>query len=139
MVTSWLVKKRQQAVALKASRARGLEKFAVQDLERHGAITHINLLGEEDCAHVLSAEAADKAEATRQPGGKLRLGLPSLTGEAGAIARTVGKIVRIGKLASETSLHQRRQSSSPENRILAEVAARWEEYEPEFYDPWYEP
>jgi hypothetical protein len=101
---------RGTSLVLKARKeVRVSEEFAMQDLERHGAITYINLFGEEDCAHAPFAESSDKAEAARQPGGKLRLGLSLLAGEASAVTRTVGKTVRVSKLASGTGSHERRQ------------------------------
>ena len=95
-----LILKAQQEVGV-------IEKLAVQDLERHGAVSHPNLLGEEDRAHAPFAQAADKAKTAGESGGKLRFGLRGLGGEVSAIARTEGKIVRVSLLASGTGLHER--------------------------------
>ena len=57
-----------------------IEEFAVQDLERNWAITHPNLLSQEDCTHATLAQAADNVKAAGQPGCKLRFGLSGLGG-----------------------------------------------------------
>ncbi len=88
-----LVLKAQQEV-------RVIEKFAVQYLERHRAISHPNLLGEENRAHAAFAQTTDNAKTAGQPRGKLRLGLRGLGGEGSAVAWTEGKIVRVSLLAS---------------------------------------
>jgi len=70
-----------------------VEKLAVQDLERHGAISHPDLLGEEDRTHAARAQAADKAKTAGQSGGKLRLGCRGLGGERSAVAGTELNVV----------------------------------------------
>ncbi len=69
-------------LVLKAQQELGIiEKFAVQDLERHGAIAHPNLLGEENRAHAALTQAADKAKTAGESGGKLRLGFRGVGGK----------------------------------------------------------
>jgi hypothetical protein len=108
-----LILKAQQEVGV-------IEKFAVQDLERHRAVSHSNLLGEKDRTHAALAQAADKAKPARESSGKLRFGLRGLGGEVSAVSWTEGKIVRVGTLASGASLHER-QGNFPAARILTEV------------------
>ncbi len=67
---------------------RVVEQFAVKNLERHGAIAHPHLLGEENRAHAALTEAADNAIAAGEASGNLRLGFRSLGGKRGAVART---------------------------------------------------
>jgi hypothetical protein len=86
---------------------RVIEKFAVQDLERHGAITHPNLLGEENRAHAPFAQTADKAKPAGQSGGKLGLGLRGWGGKASAVVRTELDIIGVGLLTSVANLHER--------------------------------
>jgi hypothetical protein len=95
-------------VLLKAQQKfRVIKKFAVQNLERHGAITYTDLLGEEDRAHAARAQAADNAKTSRKPGGKLRFSFRDLGGKARAVTGTEGKIVRISVLASRADFHER--------------------------------
>ena len=95
-------------LVLKAQQELGvIEKLAVQDLERHGAISHPNLLGEEDRTHAARAQAADNAKTAGESGGKLRFGFRGLGGKASAVARTELNIVGVGLLASGADLHER--------------------------------
>jgi hypothetical protein len=97
---------RRTRLVLKAQQEVGVvEEFAVQDLERHGAVAHSNLLGEEDRPHAPLAQAADKAKTAGQPGGKLRFGLRGLGGKASAIVRTELDIIGVSLLTSVANLH----------------------------------
>ena len=82
-----LVLKAQQEVGV-------IEKLAVQNLERHGAVSHPDLLGEENRTHAACAQAADNAKTAGESSGKLRLGFRGLGGEGSAVARTEHKIIR---------------------------------------------
>lgn len=78
-----------------------------QKINHHGAVSHPNLLGEENSAHAPCAQAADKAKAAGQPGGKLRFGLRGWGAKASPVSWTEGKIVRVSLLASGAGLHER--------------------------------
>jgi hypothetical protein len=45
-----------------------IEKFAIEDLERDGAITHPNLFSEKDRTHAALAQAADDAKTAGESG-----------------------------------------------------------------------
>ena len=61
---------------LKAQQEVGvIEKFAVQDLERHRAIAHPDLLGEEDRAHAALTQLTDQPETARKAGSKMGVDL----------------------------------------------------------------
>jgi hypothetical protein len=104
---------------------RVIEQLAVQDLKRHGAISHPNLLGEKDRTHGPFAQAADKAETAGQSSGKLRLGFRGLRGKASAVVWTEREIVRVSTLASGAGFHGRLYDS-PAGRILTEVSPKRE-------------
>ena len=95
-----LILKAQQEVGV-------IEKFAVQDLERHGAVSHPKLLGEKDRAHAPFAQTAHKAITAGQSSGKLRLGFRGLGGKVSAILRTELDIIGIRLLTSVANLHER--------------------------------
>jgi hypothetical protein len=84
-----------------------IEEFAIQNFERHGAVSYPNLLSQENRAHAPRAQAADNAETSRQSGRKLRLGFCGPGGKGSAVAGTESKIVRITPLASRTGFHGR--------------------------------
>jgi len=60
-----------------------------QKINHHGAVSHPNLLGEEDRLHAALAPAADNAKAAGESGGKLRFGFRNLGGEVSAVSWTV--------------------------------------------------
>jgi hypothetical protein len=52
-----------------------VEKFAIQNLERYGTISHPNLLGEENRTHAAFAQAADEPESARKTRSELGVNL----------------------------------------------------------------
>src|ERR1035438_2270153 len=80
-------------------------QFAVQELERNGAISDTNLLGEKNRTHAAFSQLSDKAEAAGKSSSKLCFCFHSLSSKGSAIAGTEGIVIRVSTLASGAGLH----------------------------------
>ena len=97
---SRLILKAQQEVGV-------IQKFAVQDLERHGAIAHPNLLGEENRAHAACPRRRTMRNRRDSPAASCASSSAMVGNEASTVARTERKIVRVGVLACGADFHGR--------------------------------
>ena len=85
-----------------------IKKFTVEDLERHGAVSHSKLLGEEDRPHAFLAQAANNAKTAGEHSGKLGLSLSCQGCQVSAVTRAEREIIRVSLLASGAARHERR-------------------------------
>ena len=102
-----------------------VEKLAVENLNRHQAVSHSKLLGQKNRAHSPFAQAPEDAKVARNSGGKLCVDCCDRRGEARAILQTKSRVVGKRLLAYGTGFHGR-QVITGMGRILAEVPPRWE-------------
>jgi hypothetical protein len=112
-----LILKAQQEIGV-------IEKSAIQNLARHGAVSHPNLLSQENRTHPARAQAADNAKTTGQSAGKLHLGWRGQSGKQSAVARTELNIIGVGLLAGVADLHGRPVKRSCDGDSSRNIAAK---------------